>query len=296
VLWICGLIIANLKFNHKTVFWVNWYHPRCLSEIAFYAKITGDPIGILPERGGRMSQTAPNPKPPSRLKRLLLGMTDDSKPRLPRRPGTASSPAENESSFRSRFLPAFWTVASVLSLIVNLVLIGILLIVLQMLGTIRLTANDQFSSALGGLYTNFVKMDQAVISTNVPVQATIPLNITVPVQTQDAQIKLSRDVPIPRAHVKITEGGVQIDAFAEVILPKDTLLWIDIAPAFNLPVQADIPIQLNIPVNIPLNQTQLHDPYTGLQGVVKPYYCLLEPNATWNSVQISSPLANPTTP
>jgi hypothetical protein len=229
----------------------------CLSEIAFYANITGDPNGILPERGGRMSQTASNPKPPSRLKRLLLGMTDDSKPRPPRRPGT-SSPAETESTFRSRLLPAFWTVASVLSLIVNLVLIGILLVVLQMLGTIRLTANDEFSGVLGGLYHNFVKMDQATIAADIPVQAMIPLNIVVPVQTT-TRIKLAERTVIPNAHVRITTGTVNIDADAEVTLPVDQELNVKLD--FPLTVQNSIPISLIVPVNIPLSQTQLHDPF-----------------------------------
>lgn len=246
-----------------------------------------------------MSQPTSNPKEPSKLKKLLSGKTDTVAARLPRRigaPATASPAPEAGFQPRYKFLPAFWTFASILSMIVNLVLIVILVIALVNLGIIQMTANDQISTLLGGLHTNFVKMDQATIAANIPVQATIPLNIVVPVQTQDAQIKLSRDVTIPRAHVKITEGGVQIDAFAEVILPKDTLLWIDIAPAFNLPVQAEIPVSLNVPVNIPLSQTQLHEPFVGLRQVVEPWYCLVEPNALVNGVQVCSPLANPINP
>jgi hypothetical protein len=181
-------------------------------------------------------------------------------------------------------------VASVLSLIVNLVLIGILLVVLQMLGTIRLTANDEFSGVLGGLYHNFVKMDQATIAANIPVTANIPLNIVVPVQTT-TRIKLAERTVIPNAHVRITTGTVNIDADAEVTLPLDQELNVKLD--FPLTVQNSIPISLTVPVNIPLSQTQLHDPFVGLQQVVKPYYCLLEPNATLNNVQICSPLAAP---
>jgi hypothetical protein len=181
-------------------------------------------------------------------------------------------------------------VASVISLVVNLVLIGILLVVLQMLGTIRLTANDEFSGVLGGLYHNFVKMDQATIAANIPVTANIPLNIVVPVQTT-TRIKLAERTVIPNAHVRITTGTVNIDADAEVTLPLDQELNVKLD--FPLTVQNSIPISLTVPVNIPLSQTQLHDPFVGLQQVVKPYYCLLEPNATLNNVQICSPLAAP---
>jgi hypothetical protein len=35
-----------------------------------------------------------------------------------------------------------------------------------------------------------------------------------------------------------------------------------------------------VPVDIALNQTDLHDPFVGLQNVIRPLYCLVEPNAT----------------
>lgn len=239
-----------------------------------------------------MSQTAPNPKQPSRLKRILQGLTDDQKRQPSRRPGDASAspPAGTGYRIQNRFLPAFWTVASLLSLIINLVLIGILLVVLQMLGTIRLTANDQFSSVLGGLFYNFVKMDEAAIITELPVRADIPLSIVVPVQTTTT-IYLAETAVIPNAHVRINTGPVSIDADAEVTLPVNQPLKVRLD--FPLTVQNTIPVDIKVPVNIPLNKTQLHEPFVGLQQVVKPYFCLLEPNATLNNVQICSPLASP---
>jgi hypothetical protein len=59
---------------------------------------------------------------------------------------------------------------------------------------------------------------------------------------------------------------------------------------FPLNVQNTIPVHLDVPVNIPLNETQLHEPFVGLRQVVEPWYCMVEPNATVNSVQICSPL------
>ena len=243
-----------------------------------------------------MSQTTPNQKSPSRLKRLLQGSTDDSKSLPPRRVDNtpASPPAETGYQIRNRFLPLFWTLASILSLIVNVVLIGILLM-------LWLRPYDQFSGILGGLYNNFVKMDQATIQADIPVQANSPLNINVPVTipTVTANIKLTSQAVITGVGVNITGGDINVNSTdATITLPVGTPLSVSIEnlTSFVLPVQDQIPVSLNVPVNIPLSQTQLHEPFVGLQEVVRPYYCLLEPAATVNGVLVCSPIANPATP
>ncbi|HLA08498.1 MAG TPA: hypothetical protein VJ022_13710, partial [Anaerolineales bacterium] len=212
-------------------------------------------------------------------------------------PASASTSPPADSKYRYQFLPAFWTVTGILSLVVNGVLLSVLLIALQMLGAIQLTANDKTSSLLGGLYLNFLKMDEATIAANIPVQQMVPLNINVPVTITGAiaDIKLTSPAVINNAHVLITEGGVQINADAIVTLPVGTPLTVEINTRnpFNLPVQAEIPVSLNVPVNIPLKNTELHEPFTGLQQVVRPLYCLVEPNALVNNVQICSPLITP---
>ena len=243
-----------------------------------------------------MSQTTPNPKPSSRFRRLLQGETDNSKPRPRRVDNTpAPPPAETGYPIRNRFLPLFWTLASILSLIVNVVLIGILLM-------LWLRPYDQFSGILGGLYNNFVKMDQATIATNIPVSGNIPvplnLNIPVTIPSVTADITLNKDAVIENVGVQITEGGVSINALAaRITLPVGTPLSVSInnLTSFVLPVQdqLSVPISLNVPVNIPLSQTQLHEPFVGLQEVVRPYYCLLEPNATVNGIFVCSGISNP---
>jgi hypothetical protein len=60
-----------------------------------------------------------------------------------------------------------------------------------------------------------------------------------------------------------------------------------------VPVNQSVLAVLDVPVNIPLNQTQLHEPFVGLQKVVEPWYCLVEPNATFNGLQVCSPFAAP---
>jgi hypothetical protein len=240
------------------------------------------------------------------MRKILNASVDESiKSRLPRGNGVKppvsaplpvvnvveTKPADPEPGFFSRFklLPAFWTIASIMSITVNVVLLAILLILLQMLGALQFTANDQISGLLGGLYHNFVKMDQASIISTIPVDANIPLNITVPVQTTTS-ITLANDVVITNARVRINTGGMSIDAPASVTLPANTPLTV--ALDFPLTVQNTIPVHLDVPVNIPLNQTQLHEPFVGLRQVVEPWYCLVEPNATVNGIQVCSPINN----
>ena len=206
-------------------------------------------------------------------------------------PSSAPESAPPRRSFK--FLPAFWTVASVLSMLVNIVLVIILLLAYQQLDRIRQLQSygiDRSGGLLGGLYENFVKMDQATIATNIPVDANIPLNIDVPVQTT-TQIFLAEPAVIRNAHVFIDTGAVRINANARVTLPKDTPLMVMLD--FPLNVQDTIPIHLDVPVNIPLRDTELHEPFVGLQKVVEPWYCLVQPNATMNGMQICSQTERP---
>lgn len=242
---------------------------------------------------------------PSKMKKLMSGNEDDSIPtklpqgngstvqrpsasRYPAPPVASPEPAPRTSRFK--FLPAFWTIASLMSITVNIILIVIILVLFEMLGAIQNTANDQFSGLLGGLYTNFVKMDQATITSTIPVDAVIPLKIVVPVKAT-TQISLAQTVTIPNAHVRINTGGLNIDADAVVTLPANTPLMVNLD--FPLNVENSIPIHLDVPVNIPLNQTQLHEPFVGLQEVVEPWYCIVEPNAAVNGLQVCSPTTSP---
>jgi len=194
-------------------------------------------------------------------------------------PTTAATPTPPPPASRLsglRLGPAFWTVTGVISLLVNGVLIGVLLVLLQMLGQLQATAGDTGASLLGGLYTNFEKMDRATIVATIPVDAQIPLNITVPVQ-KTTQIILAEEARISRARVRINTANLDIDAPADVTLPAGTPLMVTLD--FALQVQNTVPVHLDVPVRIPLAQTELHEPFVGLQQVVKPFYCLLEPNA-----------------
>ena len=132
------------------------------------------------------------------------------------------------------------------------------------------------NNLLSGLHTNFEKLDRATIKTVIPVDAQIPLDITVPVQ-RTTQITLSETVSIPNARVVINTGGLNINSTASVTLPAGTPLTVNLN--FDLPVQTTIPVHLDVPVNIPMADTELHEPFVGLQQVVEPIYCFVDPNA-----------------
>ena len=152
-----------------------------------------------------------------------------------------------------------------------------LIAVLTLLRTIgSLNAASLGPGLLGGLYTNFERMDAAHIKSTIPIQTTIPLNLSIPVQTTTS-ISLARDVSIPGAHVRINTTLFNIDAPANVTLPAGTNL--DVAMSFTLPVQADVPVSLNVPVDIPLQDTELHPAVLGLQDTIRPLYCMVNPAA-----------------
>src|SRR6266545_1947949 len=248
-----------------------------------------------------------NQNEPSKMKKLISGNSDDSiRSRLPRENGsntqrmpTSTRPVPDAVSSEPRprtrrfqLLPAFWTIASLMSITVNIVLIVILLLVLQMLGFIQVTANDKISGLLGGLYTNFVKMDQASIQTNIHVEKDIPVNFTLNV-SGPTNVTLSQPVTINGALVTVATGGLNIvNARATIVLPQGTVLPINIENLV-VPVDQEVPAVLDVPVDIPLNQTELHEPFVGLQKVVEPWYCLVQPNAAFNNIQVCPSGVNP---
>jgi len=131
---------------------------------------------------------------------------------------------------------------------------------------------------LSGLYSNFVEMDNASITTTITVNAEIPISFMLPVQ-QNTTVRLTQDTLLNDAKVVINAGLFNINAPADVTIRENTLLPIELN--LQIPVQATVPITLQVPVNIPLNQTLLHDPFVGLQNTVRPFYCTFDKNAQY---------------
>jgi hypothetical protein len=236
------------------------------------------PLSQLPQR--KPSAETASPAQPTPLPAMQASASQAPAQTSPPAPPPVPSPQGAAARRGLKLGPPFWTVTGILSLAVNGILIAVLLALLPMLGQVQGlqgTASNIGSSVLGGLYSNFEKMDRATIKTVIPVDAQIPLDISVPVQTT-TQITLSEAVNIPNAQVVINTGGLNINSNARVTLPAGTPLTVNLN--FTLPVQTTIPIHLEVPVNIPMSETELHEPFVGLQDVVRPLYCLVESNAS----------------
>jgi hypothetical protein len=183
---------------------------------------------------------------------------------------------------------AYWDVAAGFSLIVNAILVGVLLLMAVQIKNLKTTV----TGLLSGLYGNFVEMDNASINTTITVDAQVPVNFMLPIQ-QNTDVVLTQSVVISNAYVVINSGGFTVNAPATVTLPAGTNL--PIALNMSVPVIATLPITLQVPVNIPLNQTQLHAPFAGLQNTIRPFYCSFDKNAQYpQGLYICTDHDNPT--
>lgn len=196
---------------------------------------------------------------------------------------------------RRRFLhlekigPAFWTVTGIVSLMVNLALILALISIGSQLFTLKQMVKDQL---IGGLYENFILMDQASIRTTIPVEAQVPAQFDLPLET-DTVVTLTESVFIDNASVSLDTGGLHItDAVTDISLPAGTRLPVHLS--LTVPVDQQIPVKLDVAVDIPLKETDLHTPFVGLQNVVSPYYALLEAApASWQEALCGDPPGRP---
>lgn len=191
---------------------------------------------------------------------------------------SAPKPVSPSKGNKFNFGPPFWTIASILSLTFNVILLILLLALIQNARILKLSsATDISNGLLGGLYTNFEKMDKAHITTTIPVETTIPVKFDLQLN-QQTSVVLSQDVTISNALVTVKTGGLNItNALATIVLPEGTNLPIYLN--LTVPVDQTVPVALNVEVDIPLEQTQLHEPFSGLQEVVKPFYCMVNPSA-----------------
>lgn len=230
-----------------------------------------DPASFLPKQEQDEKADAPpepdsaTPKPPPK-----------NKPASKPKPEPASVPKGREPLLG----PRFWTFASILSLTVNAILALVLIALVIGISRAGLSVSNLLNMGndlLGGLYGNFEKMDRASIQTNVEVNTKIPVQFDLQLN-QQTDVILSEDVTITNALVTVNTGGLNISrANTTIVLPQGTTLPVILN--LTVPVDTEVPVTLNVPVDIPLSETELHEPFVGLQEVVKPFYCMINPNA-----------------
>ncbi|MBK9928138.1 MAG: hypothetical protein IPP66_22960 [Anaerolineales bacterium] len=261
--------------------------------------LTGDesPLSRLPRGANntepkRAEKPASAPKSSEPKKPLFSTKPKVTKPKAEAKPKQQETTTET-GYFKNKFLPTFWTIASVISMLVNIGVVIALVIALQLLGGTKAAlsfAQGQANGLLGGLYNNFVKMDAASIKTTIPINQTIPVRFSLSV-SGPTDVTLSKDVVITGALVTVNTGGLNINnARANIVLPAGTVLPVTIQNLV-VPVDQQVPVVFDVPVDIPLKATELHDPFVGLQKVVEPYYCLLQPNTVVDGVNVCATAA-----
>jgi hypothetical protein len=175
-------------------------------------------------------------------------------------------------------------IAIILPLVINLVLLIVLGVLVQQVFTIKDFVNQEL---IGGLYYNFVMMDRAHITTTVRVEDTIQVVDTIPVVfdlelEQDTKVVLTQDTPIKNATIYLNNQPVPLDLNLRAGTPLNINLDLTVPVSQTVPVKLSVPVSLEVPVDIALADTQLHDPFIGLQNVLGPYYWRLrEANDSW---------------
>lgn len=165
---------------------------------------------------------------------------------------------------------AFKTFAILFSFVVNFILIIVLLLVapliLPIVGQIAVPI-------VGGLNQSFVDMGEARITRVITVDDTLPISFDLPLSTE-TNVRITQPVPlnVPATMVLPGGGGV-INGTVSLNLPAGTTLPV----ALNLvvPVNQEIPVQLDVAVDIPLDETELGQPFSDLQAIFTPLDGLL---------------------
>ena len=193
------------------------------------------------------------------------------------------SPRLQKTTYQGKYLPAFWTVACILSLIVNAILIAVLLAFGRNFFSMKA---EVAKGLIDGASENLAMMDQAHIVTSVPVQTEVQLQDNLPVVfnlpvTQSTQLTLAQDTRITGAYIYLNETAVVTDLTLPARTPIQVNFNMSIPVDTTVPISVTVPVSMQVPLDIAVNQTDLHQSIVGLQGVIEPYKTLL--GSTYNS-------------
>jgi hypothetical protein len=177
-----------------------------------------------------------------------------------------------------RLWNAFKNFAIVFSFVVNFILVVVLLFVVRFALTIK---NQIAEPMVDGLHSNFVAMDEATINATIPVSANVPVSFPLAIENTRGSVVIAEPTPlnVPATFTFPANGG-QIRGMVALTLPQGTVLPVDIT--VTVPVHTEVPIVLDVPATIPLNQTELHTPFSNLRYLMEPFVFLLDDTPdTW---------------
>jgi hypothetical protein len=187
------------------------------------------------------------------------------------------SPRLQKVVYQGKYFPAFWTVACIFSLMVNLILIALLVSFGHYFFELKAIVSDGLVTEASN---SLAMMDKAHIVTTVPVQTTVKLQDNLPVVfdisiNQATQLSLAQETEITGARIYLNNTAVTTD----LTLPANTALQANfdmtIPVSTTVPVNITVPVTMQIPVDIAIDQTDLHQSIVGLQGAIEPYKTVL---------------------
>ncbi len=179
--------------------------------------------------------------------------------------------------YQGKYLPAFWTVACIFSLMVNALLLAILISFGHNFFELKALVAK---GLVNGTSDSLALMDKAHIVTTVPVQTTVQLQDNLPVVfdlpiNQSTQLSLAQDTRIPGAVIYLNNTAVTTD----LTMPAGTSIQADfnmtIPVNTTVPISVTVPVALQVPVDIAIEQTDLHQSIIGLQGIIEPYKTIM---------------------
>lgn len=187
------------------------------------------------------------------------------------------SPRLQKTAYQGKYLPAFWTVACIFSLMVNIILVALLV----GFGRNFFALKAQIAKGLiNGTYDNLVLMDKAHIVDSVPVQTEVSLKDDLPVVfnlpiNQNTQMLLAQETRIAGAYIYLNNTAVLTDLTLPAKTPIQVNLNMSVPVNVTVPMSVTVPVDLQVPVDIAVDQTDLHQSIVGMQGVIEPYKTLM---------------------
>jgi hypothetical protein len=187
------------------------------------------------------------------------------------------SPRLQKFVYQGRFLPAFWTVTAIFSLLVNIIFIAILIIFGNSFFELKKTVAD---GLVTGISNNLELMDQAHIVTTVLVETTVQLQDNLPVVfnlpiNQSTQLSITEDIRVPGATIYLNNTPVLTDLTLPAGTPIQVNFDMTIPVSESIPVDITVPVSLMVPLDVAVDQTDLHQSIVGLQSVIEPYKVVL---------------------
>ena len=194
------------------------------------------------------------------------------------------SPRAQKITYQGKFLPAFWTVACIFSLVVNIILIAALISFGRHFFALKALVSD---GLVNGLSSNLALMDKAHIVTTIPVKTTVQLQDNLPVVfdlplKQDTQVTLASDTEVSGTTL-INLAPVPLDFTLPAGTPLNINLDMTIPVSQSVPVDITVPVSLLVPLDLAVDQTDLHQSIVGLQSTLDPYQNML--STSFNSPQ-----------